>query len=215
MSDVPLSPSYRTLATSVHVEFTEKKSRFLCALLPVSTEAQIQALLEEIRKQYWDAAHHCTAYRLKDGSERAHDDGEPAGTAGRPMLYVLQQHQLQDILAVVTRYFGGTLLGAGGLVRAYRHAVELAVEQAQDVEIAPHDCYQLAIEYAQYDHALHILTEAGWNVQPEFTEQVTLTIIVPTVLRAEASTVLAGIAKNDRAAMPISTDMRPLTVRLA
>ena len=97
----------------------EKKSRFLCLLTPVASEDEVHATLASIKKEHWSANHHCYAFRLLDGTERASDDGEPSGTAGRPMLHVLAGQELFGVLAVVTRYFGGTLLGAGGLVRAY------------------------------------------------------------------------------------------------
>lgn len=111
-------------------EFTEKKSRFIGRIWPVDTE---EAALEQIRlmkKQHYDASHNCWAYIIRDGALRFSDDGEPGGTAGNPMLQVLQKEALYNAVCVVTRYFGGTLLGAGGLVRAYTKAAKLAVNAA-------------------------------------------------------------------------------------
>ncbi|MHA6765125.1 YigZ family protein [Streptacidiphilus sp. PAMC 29251] len=113
-----------------------KRSRFLCSLLRVEDEAQAQAFVAAVRKEYWDARHHCTAYVIGDQPrrERSNDDGEPAGTAGAPMLELLRRRGLTDTVAVVTRYFGGVLLGAGGLVRAYGGAVSAALDRAELVE---------------------------------------------------------------------------------
>jgi uncharacterized YigZ family protein len=113
-----------------------KKSRFLCSLLRVEDEDQAQEFIAATRKHYWDARHNCTAFILGDQPrrERSNDDAEPAGTAGAPMLEVLRRRGLTDTVAVVTRYFGGVLLGAGGLVRAYGGAVSAALDLAPLVE---------------------------------------------------------------------------------
>ncbi|MFC1403587.1 MULTISPECIES: YigZ family protein [Streptacidiphilus] len=130
---------YLTVSTPdgpvVH-ETEVKKSRFLCSLLRVQDEAEAQAFVASVRRQYWDARHNCTAFVIGDQPrrERSNDDGEPAGTAGAPMLEVLRRRGLTDTVAVVTRYFGGVLLGAGGLVRAYGGAVSAALDQAVVVE---------------------------------------------------------------------------------
>lgn len=130
---------YLTVATPdgplVH-ETEVKKSRFLCSLLRVEDEAQAQAFIAATRKQYWDARHNCTAFVIGDRPrrERSNDDAEPAGTAGAPMLEVLRRRGVTDTVAVVTRYFGGVLLGAGGLVRAYGGAVSAALDRAPLVE---------------------------------------------------------------------------------
>ena len=100
-------------------EFVEKRSRFISSLWRVETEAEARAHLEAVRKQYYDARHHCWCYLLKDGPVRYSDDGEPQGTAGQPMLNVFQRQEVTNACCVVTRYFGGVLLGAGGLARAY------------------------------------------------------------------------------------------------
>ncbi|WP_328829242.1 YigZ family protein [Nocardioides acrostichi] len=114
-------------------EIEEKRSRFLCILRRVETEDAARAVVEEVRRAHHDARHHCTAFRLgppPQPLERSSDDGEPAGTAGSPMLEVVRGAELSDTVAVVTRWFGGTLLGAGGLVRAYGDAVRAAIEVA-------------------------------------------------------------------------------------
>ena len=122
---------YRTIARDGVAEVEVKRSRFLCTLERVEEESAARAVVERLRKQHWDARHHCSAFVIgpPPGTlERSSDDGEPAGTAGAPMLEVLRGHQVSDAVAVVTRWFGGTLLGAGGLVRAYGDAVRAALE---------------------------------------------------------------------------------------
>ena len=125
--------SYLTLARDAEAEIEVKRSRFLCTLRRVEDEAGARAVVEALRRQHWDARHHCSAFRLHPDVERSSDDGEPAGTAGAPMLEVLRGHSgsgVSDVVAVVTRWFGGTLLGAGGLVRAYGDAVRAALDEA-------------------------------------------------------------------------------------
>ena len=110
--------------------FIEKKSRFIGRVWPVETEAEALERIQEMKKQHYDATHNCWAYVIRDGAVRFSDDGEPGGTAGMPMVQVLQREQLYNVVCVVTRYFGGTLLGAGGLVRAYTKGAKIAVDAA-------------------------------------------------------------------------------------
>lgn len=111
-------------------EFIEKKSRFIGRVWPVETEEEALTRIQEMKKQHYDATHNCWAYIIKDGAVRFSDDGEPGGTAGMPMLQVLQREGMNNIVCVVTRYFGGILLGAGGLVRAYTKGAKIAVDAA-------------------------------------------------------------------------------------
>lgn len=111
-------------------EFTEKKSRFIGRVWPAETEQEALDRIAEMKKQHYDATHNCWAYVIKDGAVRFSDDGEPGGTAGMPMVQVLQKEGLFNIVCVVTRYFGGTLLGAGGLVRAYTKGAKIAIDAA-------------------------------------------------------------------------------------
>ncbi|EAR24317.1 hypothetical protein A20C1_00480 [marine actinobacterium PHSC20C1] len=121
--------------TAIDAELEVKRSRFFCTLLRVDSEARARDAIEAARKQHWEARHHCSAFvigssTLPDQVRRAHDDGEPSGTAGRPMLDVLTGNNLVDCVAVVSRHFGGTLLGTGGLFRAYSDAVAAAIAAA-------------------------------------------------------------------------------------
>lgn len=111
-------------------EFIEKKSRFIGRIWPAETEEEALARIQEMKKKHYDATHNCWAYIIRDGAVRFSDDGEPGGTAGMPMLQVLQREGLYNAVCVVTRYFGGILLGAGGLVRAYTKGAKIAVDAA-------------------------------------------------------------------------------------
>ena len=117
-------------------EIEEKKSRFIATVRPVESEEEVTAFLAEMNKKYWDARHNCFAYVIGEKNElvRCSDDGEPSGTAGRPMLDVLLREEIHNVAVVVTRYFGGTLLGTGGLVRAYQQATKEGLSNSQIVE---------------------------------------------------------------------------------
>ncbi len=131
-----MEKGYRALYQGGQGEITEKKSRFIATTFPIETEEEALHHIEGMKKKYWDARHNCYAYVLGDNHQiqRCSDDGEPSGTAGRPMLDVLLGEDVHNILAVVTRYFGGTLLGTGGLVRAYTQAVHAGLEASRIVE---------------------------------------------------------------------------------
>jgi uncharacterized YigZ family protein len=125
--------SYLTIGRDTEAAIEVKRSRFLCTLARVEDETAARAVVERLRRQHWDAGHHCSAFRIgppPNPVERSSDDGEPAGAAGAPMLDVLRGAGVSDVAVVVTRWFGGTLLGAGGLVRAYGDAVRAALHEA-------------------------------------------------------------------------------------
>lgn len=128
--------SYKIIYEGGTGEIVEKKSRFIGTAIPVKTEEEALIFIEQMKKKYWDASHNCSAYVIgrKSTLERCSDDGEPAKTAGRPMLEILLSEGIYDIALVVTRYFGGTLLGTGGLVRAYQAATKAALEQCRIIE---------------------------------------------------------------------------------
>ena len=121
-----------TISCDFQHEIVIEKSRFICTLKKVATEEDAQEFIKEIKKKYWDATHNCSAYIVGENgmAQRSSDDGEPSGTAGLPMLEVLRKNNLHNVAAVVTRYFGGVKLGAGGLVRAYTSSVASAIEEA-------------------------------------------------------------------------------------
>lgn len=126
---------YIMLSKGAQAELVEKKSRFIATIRPVSSEEEAAAFIEEMKKKYYDAKHNCSAFVIGSKGEltRSSDDGEPSGTAGRPMLEVLTGSGIRNIAVVVTRYFGGVLLGTGGLVRAYSGAVKMALEQCETI----------------------------------------------------------------------------------
>lgn len=126
----------RTIATPGSRELIVKKSRFICSLERVESEEDARSKLDALKRKYWDASHNCSAWVIGENgeSQRSNDDGEPSGTAGAPMLNVLNQRILTDTLSVVTRYFGGTLLGPGGLIRAYGQAVSDTIDQVGIIE---------------------------------------------------------------------------------
>ena len=137
----------RTIAKAVESEINVKKSQFICHLFPTKTKKESKEIILKVNEQYNDATHNCTAYIVSDG-EGFDDDGEPGGTAGKPMINVLRKNNLHNVTAVVTRYFGGIKLGAGGLVRAYSKSVLEAINEAEILEVELYDVYTVVFEYA-------------------------------------------------------------------
>ena len=156
---------YQTLTREAQDEFTEKRSRFIGYARPVTTEQEALDFIAAIRSKHWDAKHNVYAYRLRDGHiSRYSDDGEPSGTAGIPVLGVLQKGDLTDCVIVVTRYFGGILLGGGGLVRAYSHAAALGVNAAGVVTMRMSALCHLSCDYNQYGRIQSLIPECGGRV---------------------------------------------------
>lgn len=137
----------KTIAKTVESEINVKKSQFICHLFPTKTKKESKEIILKVNEQYSDATHNCTAYIVSDG-EGFDDDGEPGGTAGKPMINVLRKNDLHNVTAVVTRYFGGIKLGAGGLVRAYSKSVLEAINEAEILEVELYDVYTLVFEYS-------------------------------------------------------------------
>lgn len=178
--------AYRTILRDGEGEIVEKKSRFLAKIHAVDTEEEALAYIEQIKKQYWDARHNCYAYIIGRNSEcvRCSDDGEPSGTAGRPMLEVLQNEQLKNVVVVVTRYFGGVLLGTGGLVRAYTQAVLEGLRNASAGTMQLVDILQIDTDYPAIGKIKYTLGENNIAIQnEEYTQMVRLQAAVPVALR--------------------------------
>ena len=174
--------SYKTVKQYGEGEIEEKKSRFLGKMKPVSTEEEAIAFIESIKKQYWDARHNCYAFIIGENSEsiRCSDDGEPSGTAGKPMLEVLQNNGLKNVVAVVTRYFGGTLLGTGGLVRAYTQATQAALEEAQVATMTLMSVLEIQTDYNAIGKIKYMFAQADTLVMgEEYGVDVAVTIAVP------------------------------------
>ncbi len=179
---------YKTIYQGNTAEIVEKKSRFIANLRLAETEEEALAFIEAMKKKYWDARHNCYAYVLGDHREilRCSDDGEPQGTAGRPMLDVLLGAGLYQAVVVVTRYFGGTLLGTGGLVRAYSQAVQQGIAESQIIERKQGIRLDLHTDYSGIGKIQYLLGERKIpQVDSEYTDQVRLTIILPAEERNE------------------------------
>ena len=182
---MPETPSptveFISIANEFRHEYVVEKSRFITTVYPCSTEEEAQAFIGRINKEFWDARHNCTAFALgpKQEQQRSSDNGEPSGTAGKPMLEVLKKTGITNIAVVVTRYFGGIKLGAGGLIRAYSHSV------AETLRLAPKELHtirtelQTTIDYALYGAVERYLQDAQLHYEATFEEKVDLTILVP------------------------------------
>lgn len=171
-----------TIAEPVENLIEIKRSRFIGNLYPIRSEEEAKERLREIRQQYPDATHHCYAYLLGEEQEvqKFSDDGEPSGTAGRPMLETLKKSGVTNVLAIVTRYFGGTLLGAGGLVRAYSQCVAELVKAATLQEIIHYTALEVEVGYADWNRLQHLLEKQGVQYDtPAFAEQVRLAVRLP------------------------------------
>lgn len=171
-----METAYRTIRREAADEFIERKSRFIGAIRPVTTEEEALAFIQEKKKAHWDATHNVYAYILREGQIRRYsDDGEPQGTAGIPVLDVLQKAGVTDCVVVVTRYFGGVLLGAGGLVRAYAHGASLAIQAGEPVEMRPCTIASITADYARYGMLERLIPAVGGVVEDTaFTDRVTV-----------------------------------------
>lgn len=177
-----MSEPYKIVYNGGTGEITEKKSRFIANVFPVPDEEEALAIIEKIKKQYWDARHNCYAYVIGVNGEkqRCSDDGEPQGTAGRPMLDVLLGQELRNVLVVVTRYFGGTLLGTGGLVRAYSQAVKEGIEASEVVVKSPAFKMHIYTDYNGIGRLQYIMSTNDIHVLDTiYTDSVEMIVPVP------------------------------------
>jgi uncharacterized YigZ family protein len=201
--------SYRVPARTAEVEVEVRRSRFRCRLERVPDEDAARAVVEAVRRRHWDARHHCSAFVLgPDGATaRSSDDGEPAGSAGAPMLETLRGRDLSDVVAVVTRWFGGTLLGVGGLVRAYSEAVALAADEAGVLRRERRDLVEVDAAHADAGRLEHELRSRGLVVRDaSYGAVVTLTLAVPAELSRTLPGTLAGLTGGAAAPRPVGTD---------
>ena len=172
---------FRTIKKDGQVQEEIKKSRFICHIKRVTTEEEARNFIQAVKKEHYKATHNCSAFILGERSEmkRSSDDGEPSGTAGVPMLGVLENHQLTNVCAVVTRYFGGIKLGAGGLIRAYAGSVALAIKEIGSVHIKEQLGLRLTLSYSQYQELPNFLKAKQLQEQDTaFTDQVQTTLFV-------------------------------------
>lgn len=182
MAEKDYGLDYRILLCGGEGEIVEKKSRFIATVQAVESEEAAQLFIEEMKKKYWDAKHNCSAYVIGKRGEltRCSDDGEPAQTAGRPMLEVLLGSEIRNVAVVVTRYFGGVLLGTGGLVRAYTQAVQEGLKACRTALMRYGVRYRMETDYNGIGRILYLLSERGIEQeQADYGERVSLQVIVP------------------------------------
>ncbi len=178
MAEEPL----RILYKGARAEIVEKKSRFIATMRPVQGEEEALAFLAEMKKEYWDARHNCYAYTIGEHHQlqRCSDDGEPQGTAGRPMLEVLLGTGVHNVMVVVTRYFGGVLLGTGGLVRAYQAATQAGLAESVLAELVPAVEAEITLDYTEYGKLTYLLGQMELSPgETVFEAAVTCRLLVP------------------------------------
>jgi uncharacterized YigZ family protein len=181
-----VSERYRTVAERASATFEVQGSEFIGHVAPVESVGAAEAFVAEIREAYPDATHNVPAYRVRASPDReyASDDGEPSGSAGKPALNVLQQRDIENVAAVVTRYYGGTNLGVGGLARSYSRAVKDGVDAAGVVESVPHERFSVTVEYDDSGSVRGLLESADVEFSADYAADVSFDVRVPT---AEAS----------------------------
>lgn len=193
---------FRTVQKEAEIEIVINKSRFIGRCFPVEDEGEALAVLARIRKQHWDASHNCFAYRIGETGAvaRFSDDGEPGGTAGKPIMDVLLGKDVVNVMLVVTRYFGGVLLGAGGLVRAYSRAAAEACNAAGLAAVRAGAELSLTVDYSRYSAVEGLLRERGQILETNFGENVTLRAMVPA--EAAADVIAEVVDKTDGRCTP-------------
>lgn len=183
-----MTGEYKIVYQGGEDEVVEKKSRFIATVAPAETEKQALAIIEAMRKKYWDARHNCFAYVIGDRNElaRCSDDGEPQGTAGKPMLDVLLGEEIHNAVVVVTRYFGGILLGTGGLVRAYSRAVKAGLASSVIITRIQGIKLEIAADYTGLGKIQYILGQRGIPIlHSEYTDTVRLEVLLSDKSKAQ------------------------------
>ena len=204
---------YSIPTVASETELVEKRSRFIGHVWHVESEAEARARIEETKKKHYDARHNCWCYRLKDGTERYSDDGEPQGTAGQPMLNVFQREGVVDVVCVVTRYFGGILLGAGGLVRAYTQSAKDALDAAGISVVRQWSKLELRFPYHLLERIkLEAEGAGGLLGETDYAADVGLTVFLPEggeeafidrVVELTAGAVTPAVTGQDFRAAPL------------
>lgn len=195
-------------------EFTEKKSRFIGRIWLVETEEEVLPKIQEMKKQHYDATHNCWAYIIHGGAVRFSDDGEPGGTAGMPMLQVLQREGLNNVVCVVTRYFGGILLGAGGLVRAYTKGAKIAVDAAGKSIKRVWTVLYVPCPYSFYERVkLEIEAFGGILRSTDFGAEVDMEILFPQANAQLFLDRLTDLTSGTVEGMEIGQEYRALPIR--
>ncbi|MBQ8280480.1 MAG: YigZ family protein [Roseburia sp.] len=176
----------KTVYSGGEGEIVEKKSRFIATVRPVNSEEEAVAFINEMKKKYWDARHNCSAFVIGDHQEisRCSDDGEPAQTAGRPMLDVLLKEEIHNVAVVVTRYFGGTLLGTGGLVRAYQKATQEGLAASVIIDKLPGRKLTIGTDYVGLGKIQYLVGKENLTtIDTVYTDQVEIIVMVPSEMQ--------------------------------
>ena len=203
---VPTRPS--------ETEFTEKRSTFIGHVWPVETEEEARARIDETRKKYHDARHNCWCYLIKDGPVRYSDDGEPQGTAGQPMLNVFQKEKVVNVCCVATRYFGGVLLGAGGLVRAYTQSAKDALDAAGISVVRRWVAMEVPCSYARFEEVRRtVLRFGGVEEDIDYGADVLLSVLIPAERAAEFSAHLVDATAGTIEAMEAGEAFRAVPLK--
>ena len=200
-----MSEGYKIVYEGGSGEIEEKKSRFIATVRPVGSEEEVTAFLAEMKKKYWDARHNCFAYVIGERGQlqRCSDDGEPNGTAGKPMLDVLLGNELRNVAVVVTRYFGGTLLGTGGLVRAYSQAVKAGLRASVVITKILGVKLHIETDYTTFGKIQYILAQRELKIlDTVYTDKVELEVLIP---KTELEQVMHAITEGTNA----QADMTP------
>ena len=174
---------YNTIKENASYEIVEKKSKFIGNVFYIETKEEAENIIKEQKKKYHDARHNCWAYRVMENGniiEKSSDDGEPSGTAGAPMLNILSKENILNTLVIVTRYFGGILLGTGGLVKAYSEATKLALNEAKIAKVDNGYIYDIEINYSDLENLKYFIKNNEINIlKEEYFENVKLSVFVP------------------------------------
>ncbi len=197
--------SYKTILNASLAEYEEKKSRFLASVKPVSSEDEAQSFIEGLKTKYWDATHNVYAYFIGGDTvlQRFSDDGEPSGTAGLPVLEVIKRMELQDVAVVVTRYFGGTLLGAAGLVRAYGKSAALGIESAEVVTKKLCTLVNVILEYTLFGKVQSFIINNGYHIKGiVYGQDVEMLVYVPSGSLDDFNASIKDVT-NDRALIDV------------
>ncbi len=194
-----MDKSYKTVKFNNKDEFVEKRSRFIGYCKPVTTEQEAVDFINAIKKEHWDATHNVYAYSLREGQiKRYSDDGEPSGTAGMPMLDVILKNNVVDVVVVVTRYFGGVLLGTGGLVRAYAKGCKVALEAASIVTMELCSQCKITCSYNQYGKVNTLVMQKGGYVDNcDFADNVIIDFHIPVDFVASLDKALADATAGE------------------
>ena len=205
---------YKTVRKNAQDQFVEKRSRFIGYACPVQTEQEALDFITSKKSEHWDASHNVYAYILRDGTMRFSDDGEPQGTAGQPILNVLEREGVQDVLCVVTRYFGGILLGAGGLCRAYTKAAKDALDDAGISELRPWSVLRLDCPYALFERVkLELEKRGGLLRDTDYGAEIAMTVLLPEPEEAAFAAALRELSAGSLCTERTGTELHGVKIR--